>query len=65
MYYWMKPFWNYGNYLGFCQKAISQSFEELQSRNLEYKLITPKYFTSTYFGDMVAILDFYDLGVDP
>ena len=35
---------------------ISQLFEELQSLNLESKLITPKYFTDIYFGAMVAIL---------
>ena len=29
---------------------------------MESKLITPKYFTGTYFGDMVAILD---LGAGP
>ena len=42
--------------------SISQSFEELQSWNSEYKLITPKYFTNTYFDDIVAILD---LGAGP
>ena len=42
--------------------SISQSFEELQSWNSESELITPKYFTSNYFGDMVAILD---LGAGP
>ena len=42
--------------------SISQLFEELQSLNLEYDIITPKYITSTYFGSMAATLNFYDLG---
>ena len=55
--------------LDFFQKAISQLFEELQGWNLEFKLITPKSLTGTYFDTilsrfglagfpMVAILDF-------
>ena len=51
------------------KKSISQPFEELQSWNSEFKLITPKSITGTYsdtklsrFGlaslPMVAILDF-------
>ena len=31
------------------QMSISQSFEELQGSNLEFKLITPKPITGTYF----------------
>ena len=30
---------------------------------MESKLITPKYITGTYFGGIVAILNFCDLGV--
>ena len=44
----------------FVQALLSwsaESFEELLSWNLESKLITPKYITGTYFGDIVAILD--------
>ena len=44
------------------QISIPQLFEELQNLNLESKLITPKYFTGPYFGDILAILD---LGADP
>ena len=44
---------------------LSQPFEELQSSNLESKLNYPKYITGTYFGVMVAILDFCDVGVGP
>ena len=36
---------------------IYQPFEQLESLYLESKLITPKYLTDTYFGDIVAILD--------
>ena len=38
-------------------KKLSQTFEELQGLNSEFKLITPKSNTGTYFGTMVAILD--------
>ena len=50
-------------------KKLSQLFEELQGSNLEFKLITPKPITGTYFETnlsrfglaglpMAAILDF-------
>ena len=42
--------------------SISEQFEELLSRNLEFELITPEYITGTYFGAIVAILNFCDLG---
>ena len=45
--------------------SVSESFEELLSLNSESKMITPKYFTGTYFGAMVAILIFCDLGASP
>ena len=45
--------------------SISQPFEELQSSNLESELITHKYDTGTYFGVMVAISEFCDLGLGP
>ena len=45
--------------------SISESFEELPSWNLESKLITPKYITRTYFGAIVAILNFCYLGAGP
>ena len=49
-------------------KKLSEPFEELQDSNLEFKLITPKPITRTYFGtkfsrfglaglSIVAILD--------
>ena len=37
---------------------IYQPFEELQGWNLEFKLITPKSITGTYFDIVVAILNF-------
>ena len=37
---------------------ISQPFEELQGRNLEFLLIIPKYFYGALFGTILAILDF-------
>ena len=43
----------------------TKRFQELLSWNLESKLITPKYITGTYFGAMVAILNFCDLGAGP
>ena len=45
--------------------SISESFEELLSWNLESKLMTPKYITGTYFGAIVAILNFCYLGAGP
>ena len=42
--------------------SIYELFEDLLSWNFESKLITPKYFTGPYFGDIVAILD---LGAGP
>ena len=30
--------------------SLSKQFEEIQVRNLEFKLITPKYITGTDFG---------------
>ena len=45
--------------------SLSESFEELLSWNLEYKLITPKYIASTYFGAIVAISNFCDLRAGP
>ena len=58
IYYW-DLFFNYGGDLGFFQKALSQLFKELQSWNSEFKLITPKSITGTYFLIMAAILDFF------
>ena len=40
------------------QIFISQPFEELQGWNLEFLLISPKYFYGTLFGTISAILDF-------
>ena len=40
------------------QMSISQPFKELQGWNLEFKLITPKSISGTYFNTVVAILDF-------
>ena len=37
---------------------LYQPFEELQDWNSEFKLIAPKFFDWTYFGRMLAILDF-------
>ena len=45
--------------------SISESFDELLSWNSESKLITPKYITGIYFGAIVAILEFCDLGAGP
>ena len=45
--------------------SISEFFEDLLSWNSESKLITPKFITGTYFGAIVAILNFCDLGADP
>ena len=42
--------------------SISELFEELQSWNSESKLITLKSITGTYFGAIVAMLNFCDLG---
>ena len=50
------PFW--WQKLELKDLSISELFEELLSWNLESKLITPKYITGTYFGAIVAILDF-------
>ena len=36
---------------------IYELFEDLLSWNLESKLITPKYITSTYFGAIAAIFN--------
>ena len=41
------------------QMSISQPFEELQGWNSEFKLITPKSITGTYFDTVAAILDFF------
>ena len=43
--------------------SIYQLFEEILSWNLESKLINLKYITGTYFGAIVAILNFCDLGL--
>ena len=43
--------------VGFFLKGWGKLFEELQGLNSEFKLITPKSNTGTYFGNMVAILD--------
>jgi len=42
--------------------SIYELFEDLLSWKSESKLITPKYFTSPYLGNKVAILD---LGAGP
>ena len=39
--------------------SISELFEDLLSWNSESKVITPKYITGTYFGAILAILDFF------
>ena len=57
------PFW--WQKLELKDLSISELFEELLSWNSESKLITPKYITGTYFGAMVAILNFCDLGAGP
>ena len=44
--------------------SISELFEELLSLNSESKMIIPKYVTGTYFGVIVGILIFCDLGAD-
>ena len=44
--------------------TISELLEDLLSLNLEYKLITPKYITGTYFGAIVAILNFCEWRAD-
>ena len=39
--------------------STSQPFEDLESWNIEYEQITPKYITDTYFGEMTTILEFF------
>ena len=39
-------------------KAISQLFEELHGFNLEFKLITPKFITQSYFRTIATFIDF-------
>ena len=39
------------------QMSISEPFGELQGWNSEFKLITPKSITGTYFVAMAAILE--------
>ena len=45
--------------------SISESFEELLSWNSKLKLITHKCISGTYFGAIVAILNFCYLGEGP
>ena len=39
--------------------SLFELFEELLSWNLDSKMITPKYITCTYFGDIVVIFNFF------
>ena len=52
--YYCHSFLNYGGHIGFCQKAISQLFQELWGYNLEFKLITPKSIIGTYFDTKLS-----------
>ena len=53
------PFW--WQKLDLNEFPISELFEDLLTRNLESKLITPKYITSTYFGAIIAIFTIHEL----
>ena len=45
--------------LDFFQNSIPQPFDEVQGSNSEYKLISHRSITGSPFGNMAAILDFY------
>ena len=57
------PFW--WQKLELKNLSLSEEFEELLSSNVESKLITPQYITSTYFDAIVAISNICDLGEGP